>query len=170
MIVSDAIAKRRSIRSYKDKPIEKEVLERVLEAGRLAPSACNYQPWRFVVVTDPEMRKKVAKAACDQKFVGEAPAIIVGCAIQTDRVMTCGQYAYPIDVTISMTMMQLAAVEAGLGTCWIGAFHEDEVKKLLGIPKEVRVVQIMPIGYPTSQPAARPRKPMSEFVCMEKWA
>ena len=170
MDVMEAILERRSIRDFQDKAIEKEKLERVLEAGRQAPSAANGQPWRILVVTDAETRKKLVPAANGQAFVGQAPAVLVGCAAKTDKEMSCGQRAYPIDVAICMTTMSLAAMGEGLGTCWIGAFKEDAVKELLGIPEEVRVVELMPIGYPTSQPDARPRMPMSEFAVWEKWS
>jgi len=169
MDVMEAILKRRSIREFLDKPVEKEKLERVLEAGRQAPSASNAQPWRIVAVTDAATRKKLARAARGQDFVGQAPVVLVGCATKTDRVMTCGQHSYPIDLAICMTTMSLAAVGEGLGTCWVGAFHEDQVKEILGIPEEVRVVELMPLGYGESQPAARPRVPMSDFAVMEKW-
>lgn len=170
MDVMEAIVKRRSIRSFLRKPIEPAKLEQVLEAGRQAPSASNQQPWRIVVVTDPETCQRLAHAARDQKFVGEAPAVLVGCAIKTDRVMTCGQHCYPIDLGICMTTMSLAAVSLGLGTCWVGAFFEDKVKDILGIPADVRVVELMPLGYPAEEPSARPRKPMGEFAVMDKWA
>jgi len=170
MDVRDAILKRRSIRSYLDKPVEKAKLNRVLEAGRQAPSASNQQSWRIVVVTDPETRRKLAHAARDQAFVAQAPVVLVGCAIKTDRVMTCGQHCYPIDLAICMTTMSLAAVSEGLGTCWVGAFFEDKVKEILGIPADVRVVELMPLGYPAESPAARPRKPMDEFAVTDKWA
>ena len=169
MDVLTAIATRRSIRSYDARPVEPEKLERVLEAGRQAPSASNQQPWRIVVVTDPLIRKQLAHAARDQKFVGEAPVVLVGCAIKTDRVMTCGQQCYPIDLAICLTTMSLAAVSQGLATCWIGAFFEDKVKEVLEIPPEIRVVELMPLGYPAEQPAARERKPMGEFAVVNKW-
>ena len=169
MDVFEAILSRRSIRKYLDKPIEKEKLDRVLEAGRQAPSAANTQPWKIVLVTDETTRRELAKAASHQNFVGEAPAVIVGCAVKTDKVMSCGQTAYPIDVAICMTTMSLAAAGEGLGTCWIGAFDEEKVKKVLGIPEAVRVVELMPIGYPAESPAPRARKPMEEFVVMEQW-
>lgn len=169
MDVLDAIMSRRSIRSFLPNPIEPKKLEQVLEAGRQAPSASNQQPWRLIVVTDPKVRQQVATAARDQKFVGEAPVVLVGCAVKTDRVMTCGQHCYPIDLAICMTTMSLAAVSLGLGTCWIGAFHEDKVKEILGIPPEIRVVELMPLGYPAEHPEPRPRKPMEEFAVFEKW-
>ena len=122
MNVLDAIKLRRSIRSYQDKPIEEEKLLRVLEAGRLAPSAKNMQEWRYVIVKDKDLRKRVAVAANNQYFLAEAPVIIVGCATMADYVLTCGQPAHTVDVSISMDHMTLQAVEEGLATCWIGAF------------------------------------------------
>jgi nitroreductase len=145
------------------------VLGRVLEAGRLAPSARNLQEWKFVVVRDPELRSRLVEAARGQSFVGEAPAVIVGCAVETEHVMTCGQHCYPIDVAIAMDHMTLAATAEGLGTCWIGAFYEDKVKDILRIPDEVRVVAIMPIGYPAGELTPRPRKPLDEVVVWDRW-
>lgn len=170
MKVFDAIKSRRSIRSFLDKPIEEEKLLRVLEAGRLAPSAKNLQEWKFVVVRDKELRKRVASAANNQHFLAEAPVIIIGCATVVDYIMTCGQYAYPIDLTIAMDHMTLQAVEEGLGTCWIGAFKENEVKKILEIPENVRIVQIFPLGYPKTIPPARNRKKLEEIVCYDEWS
>lgn len=170
MDVMDAIFARRSIRSFLPKSIEPEKLERVLDAGRQAPSASNQQPWRLVVVTDPLTRQRLAHAARDQKFVGDAPAVLVGCAITSDRIMTCGQHCYPIDLAICLTTISLAAVSQGLGTCWVGAFFENQVKEILGIPADVRVVELMPIGYPAENPSAHPRKPMAEFAVINKWA
>lgn len=169
MNVFEAIKQRRSIRSYQDKPIEEEKLLRVLEAGRLAPSAKNLQEWRYVIVKDKDMRKKVAVASNNQYFIAEAPVVIVGCATMTDYVLSCGQPAHSIDLAISMDHMTLQAVEEGLGTCWIGSFKEDEVKKLLNIPPEMRVVEIMPLGYPKFIPDPKPRKKMEEIVFHEKY-
>lgn len=169
MNVMEAIRTRRSIRAYKDQPIEEEKLKRVLEAGRLAPSASNQQEWKFLVVRDKETRAKLAEAAHGQTFVGEAAAVIVGCAVETSKVMSCGQLAYPVDLAIALDHMTLAAVEEGLGTCWIGAFEEGDAKKILGIPEQVRVVSLLPIGYPQSEPSARPRKSLDEVVAWEKW-
>lgn len=166
----EAIRKRRSIRKFKDQPVEEEKLHRVLEAGRLAPSAGNRQEWKYIVVRDPEMRRKLAEAAHGQQFVAEAGVCLVCCAVGTDHVMSCGQPSYPIDVAISVDHMTLAAVEEGLGTCWIGAFEEPEVKKLLGIPEEVRVVALLPLGYPDMEPKPRRRKSLDEIVCRERWS
>jgi len=83
--------------------------------------------------------------------------------------MTCGQLTYPIDVAISVDHMTLQATEEGLGTCWIGAFYEEEVKKILAIPPEIRVVAMLPLGYPAESPLSRPRKPMEDMVIQERW-
>lgn len=169
MDVMTAIRTRRSIRAFKDQPIEDEKLNIVLEAGRLAPSARNLQEWKYVVVKDKALREKLVNAANGQRFVGQAPAVIVACSVKSDHVMPCGELSYPIDVAISVDHITLAAVEQGLGTCWIGAFKQDEVKKLLGIPEEVRVVVLLPIGYPDISPAPRPRKSMEEIVAYNRW-
>lgn len=170
MNVIDAIKKRNSVRNFLDKPIEEKKLREVLEAGRVAPSAKNRQEWRFIVVKDREVRRKIVEAAKGQSFVGEAPVIIVACAIDDGYVMTCGQLSYPIDVAIALDHISLAAVELGLGTCWIGAFYEDKIKEILGIPNGVRVVDLMPIGYPAIPTIKeKTRLPYNEIVKDEHW-
>ncbi len=170
MNVIDAIKKRNSVRNFVDKPIEEKKLRAVLEAGRVAPSAKNRQEWRFIVVKDHEVKRKIVEAAKGQSFVGEAPVIIVACAVDDGYVMTCGQLSYPIDVAIALDHISLAAVEFGLGTCWIGAFYEDKVKEILGIPNGVRVVDLMPIGYPAIQTVKeKNRLSYDEIVKNEQW-
>jgi nitroreductase len=171
MDVMEAIRLRQSVRSYQDKPVEEEKLKSILEAGRLAPSASNRQEWRYVVVKDKETRQKLAKAARGQSFVAEASVVIACCAETDNHLMRCGQLSYPIDLAISIDHMTLKAVEEGLGTCWVGAFNEEEVKKILGIPEKIRVVELLPLGYPTS-PAAKEksRKSLAEIVMPEKWS
>ena len=170
MRVIEAIRKRRSVRGYLDKPIPEEALARILEAGRLAPSAKNRQEWRFIIVSDPKLRSKLAEAANGQTFVGEAPLIIVACAETDNRVMSCGQLCYPIDVAIALDHITLAAVELGLGTCWIGAFDEQKVKEILSIPNKIRVVELMPIGYPSDPSISeKNRLSLNEIVKYEHW-
>jgi len=170
MNVFEAIKKRRSVRSYLDKPIEDEKLNAVLEAGRLAPSAKNRQEWRFIVVKDSELRRRIGEAANGQSFVGEAPVVVVACGIVDGYVMSCGQPSYPIDVAIALDHISLAAVDCGLGTCWIGAFNEGKVKEILGIPEEVRVVELMPIGYSAFQTVKeKNRLPFSKIVKQGHW-
>ncbi len=163
-----AIRARRSIRKFLDRPIEEEKLLTILEAGRLAPSARNMQDCRFIVVRDAATRQKLAVAARDQQFVGQAPVVIAACGT-SDLVMTCGQPAYAIDVAIALDHMTLAAASLGLGTCWIGAFYEDKVKEILGVPPEIRVVALMPLGYPAVEPEPRPRKSLDEVIAWEHW-
>jgi len=169
MNVSECIKARRSVRNYLDREVEKEKLNRVLDAARLAPSANNRQHWKFVVVTDPGLRKQLAQAAKNQKFVAEAPVVIAACATETDHIMTCGHPSHLVDLAIAIDHMTLAARELGLGTCWIGAFHQNEVRKILGIPEELEVVELLPLGYPAEWPPAKPRKKLDEIVSYNGW-
>lgn len=169
MDIIDVIRNRRSIRSYSDEPVPREVIERLLEAGRLAPSASNRQEWRFVVVTDQGRRAALARAAGNQRFVAEAPVVMAACAETDGHVMRCGQPSYPIDVAIAVDHVTLQAVAEGLGTCWIGAFDEDEAKKVLGIPEEIRVVELLTVGYPAKPPARRSRLPLKKLIHWETW-
>jgi nitroreductase len=168
--VFEAIRKRCSVRSFLDRSIDEDVLFSVLEVGRLAPSAKNRQEWRFIVVRDCEVRRQIGEAANGQSFVGEAPVVIVACGVVDGYVMSCGQPSYPIDVAIALDHISLAAVEHGLGTCWIGAFNEQKVKEILGIPKDVRVVELMPIGYPAIQTMKeKNRLPLEKIIKFERW-
>ena len=164
-----AIKMRRSIRHYKDKPVEWEKLKKVMEAGRLAPSAGNMQEWKFVVISDKNTREKLAMAA-HSGFVAEAPLVIVACATITDCVLESGQLAYPLDVAIAVDHMTLKAVEEGLGTCWVGSFDERKVKVVLNIPDDVRVVTLLTLGYPKYVPGPRKRKKLEEIVAYEEWS
>ena len=170
MDVFTAISNRRSVRAYKDYEVEDEKLKKVLDAARLAPSASNRQEWKFIVVRDGETRKKLKNAALGQSFVAQAPVVIVACATEAERVMACGQSAYTVDVSIACTHMILQAFELGLGTCWLGAFHEGEVKDILKIPEHIRVVTMIPLGYPDQPPLMKSRKSLEEIVCYEKYA
>ncbi len=163
------IAERRSIRNYEKKDVEEEQLLQVLEAARMAPSANNRQDWRFVVVRDPEKRRRLAEAANGQKFVAEAPVVIACCSVDPETRMRCGQPVSAINVAIAIDHMTLAAAALGLGTCWIGSFYPDQVKPLLNIPSEVAVVELLALGYPADIPPARPRKNLDEIVYYEEW-
>lgn len=173
MNVYDAIRIRKSVRSFQKKEVPDDVLHRILSAARLAPSARNRQEWRFVIVRNPETRHKLAEAAKKQMFIAEAPIVIVCCA-EADNLnytMTCGQLAYPIDLAIVIDHITIAAVTEGLGTCWIGDFYEQEVKKILDIPEKVRVVQLLPLGYPTDTSVVeKKRLPLEKIVKYEKWS
>jgi nitroreductase len=168
--VFEAVRTRRSIRAYQDKPVEKEKLTEVLEAGRLSPSAVNYQPWHFIAVTDKVARESLLPAYNHKWFV-DAPAIIVACALPENAWSRQDDEEYwKVDVSIALQSMILAARGLGLGTCWIGAFNEEEVKKALGIPKEVRVVAMTPLGYAAEQKGpVVDRKHLDEIVHSDRW-
>jgi len=171
MDVFEAIKKRRSIRNYLDKQINDEQLTFILEAARQAPSAANRQEWRFVVVRDKATKLKLCEAAKNQEFVKKASIVIACCAATDNHIMTCGQACYPIDLAIAIDHMTLAAVELGLGSCWVGAFYEEEVKKILDIPKDIRIVELLALGYPQKMPDyPKDRLPLEEIVFFEKWA
>ncbi len=169
MELLEAIEKRRSVRSYQERPVEREKLERIFRAARLAPSACNFQEWRFVVVTDKEKRQALMQAANNQKFVGQAPVVIACCAETDKHVMRCGEPCYPIDVAIAIDHITLAAVALGLGTCWIGSFYPEKVRGILNIPASIQVVELLTLGYPADKPLAKNRKALGEIRFYEAW-
>jgi len=198
--VFDVISKRRSIRSYKPDGIPDDVLDRLLDAMRLAPSAANRQPWKFIVVRDKAMKAKLA-AACKfspgrpngQEFIAGAPAVVVACGSEKaararyykgDQVFTADGWAAAearkegavdyesrllVDLAIALDHLALAALEEGLGTCWVAGLDERALKELLSIPDDMRAPLVMPIGYPESWPEPRPRKPLREIVCYDRY-
>jgi len=146
------------------------------QALRWAPSACNFQPWRFIFVTDGELRRQVAQAAFDQLWLAEAPIIVVGCGLAEQAYKSMGGYgnSAELDVAIALDHLALAAVAEGLGTCWIGAFDERKIKHLLGIPAKAKPVAMMPLGYPSSADLISPledadRKPASEVFSTDRY-
>lgn len=171
MKVSEAIRLRKSVRGYLEKEVEEEKLNKILEAARLAPSASNRQEWRFIVVRDEGTRKKLSEAAKGQKFVREAPVVIACLAVTDEHIMSCGQMCYPIDVAIAVDHMTLQAVELGLGTCWVGAFFADKVREILEIPEEIKIVELLTLGYPkdTWENKEKNRMDMESMVHWDKW-
>jgi nitroreductase len=169
MDVYGAIKDRRSVRAYKPAPIPGDMLRRVLDAGRLAPSAKNRQEWRFIVVQDPAVKERVVEATNRQDFAGTAPVMLVFCSTEDDYTMRCGQKGSSVDTSIALAYVTLAAVAEGLGTCWLGSYYEDKVKEALGIPPEARVVGMTPLGYPADEPAVKGRKSFEEVVSFNGW-
>jgi len=169
-MILEAIKKRQSVRSYQDKEIPEDVLRQVLEAGRLAPSANNKQNWKFIVVKNKDLRKKLVPACKNQEFMGEAPVVIAGCGTDPDYVMSNEEHTYSIDLAIALDHMSLEAASLGLGTCWIGAFYQDQVKEILGVPEGVRIVNLLTLGYPEKLGPKTGRKPLSEIVCYDKYS
>jgi nitroreductase len=164
----EIIKGRRSIRRFKPDVIPEEDLVRILEAATWAPSAGNAQPWRFIVVRGPELKRKLVAAALGQGFIAEAPVVIVVCA-DLERARRAygdrGVGLYCIQDTAAATQNLLLAAHAkGLGACWVGAFSEDEVRGALSLPQELRPVAIVPLGHPDQEPRPRPRRPLDEVV------
>jgi nitroreductase len=164
----ELVTSRYAVRSYESRPVDEDTLNRVLEAARLAPSASNRQEWKFVVVRDPQIRRRLAVACMNQTFIAGAPVVIAGVGLMPDRIMTCEVPADPVDLAIALEHLSLAAVAEGLGTCWIGAFSQDEVRQVLGIPGSVKVIGVMTLGYPADSPRPKTRKAMDEIVCYDR--
>ena len=169
MSVAEVIKNRYSCRKYADKPIEKEKLDMIMDAARLVPSAKNLQDWRFVLVTDEKGRQDLAAAACEQMFLAQAGAIIVACGVD-DYVMRGGQKIGTIDISIALEHIALQATELGLATCWIGSYDTVKVHEVLGIPKNVEIIELMGLGYPANEIREKKRMENKEIFCLEKWA
>ncbi len=161
---------RRSIRAYQDKPVEDKKLQKVLEAGRLSPSAVNLQPWDFVVVKDSAVKERLSQAY-NRLWFFKAPIIIAVCATPSKAWRRRdGEEFWKIDAAIATQNMVLAATSEGLGTCWIGAFDEGKAKEALSVPENVRVVAMTPLGYPSEKKGkVADRKPISEIVHYDGW-
>lgn len=173
MDVFEVIKSRRSIRKYLEAPVESEKLGKILEAGSLAPSAGNLQNWKFIVVTKPEVREKLADAAFQQFWMTSAPIFIVVCAdIESTKKFygIRGERLYSIQNAAAATMnMITVATSEGLGTCWISAFEEDMVKRALNIPDHVRPQVILTLGYPDEHPPVPQKKPIETVGFVELW-
>ena len=171
MDVLEAIRGRRSIRAFKSKKVAQETVEKLLDAARWAPSAGNIQPWEFIVVRKPEIKRALAEAALDQTFIEEAPVVIVVCANENRSSQgygVRGKTLYCIqDTAAAIQNIHLAAYSLGLGACWVGAFREEEVGEILKIPQGIRPVAIVPVGYPAETPPPRNRRHMSQIVHYE---
>ena len=173
MDVFETIKGRRSIRAYRDIEVPQEIVEKLIEAARWAPSAGNIQPWEFIIVRNPETKRRLAEAALGQSFIEEAPVVIVVCADEERSARgygTRGRTLYCIqDTAAAIQNIHLAACALGLGTCWVGAFKEDEARKILNIPGGVRPVAIIPVGYPAESPSPRSRRPLKEIIHYERF-
>jgi nitroreductase len=170
--VFEVIKKRKSSRSYKLTPVPVDKLEKVLDAARLAPSAGNIQPWHFIVVSNSEKRRKIARGCMFGRFLTESPVVIVGCGDQS-----ASPRWYAIDTCIAMENLVLTATSEGLGTCWIGAFNEREIREMLKIPVRLKVVALLALGYPREKldisaklaHLIRPRKKLEKIADLEEY-
>lgn len=175
------IQKRRSIRKYKDQPVDDDLLLQILDCGRLAPSDSNTQPWNFIVVRSDEMRAKIAEVSHKQDWMMGAPVFIV--CVADIRVTTTddgpmevneqtpgiGPKQIILDTAIAGENMVIAAESLGLGTCWVSWYIQDEIRPVLGIPNDKYVVAVITLGVPDQEPKQRPRRSITEVVRYERW-
>ncbi len=175
MDVFESIVTRRSVRSYEKKDVPNELIGQMLEAGVRAPSAGNVQPWEFIVVKDIEIKKQLALAALKQRHVEEAPVVIVVCVDPektADKFGERGKSLYCIqDTAAAIENMLLTAHSLGLGTCWIGSFEDDEVKKILSIPQKLKPVALISVGFPREyeKPIKPSRIPFENITSIDKY-
>jgi len=172
MDLFEVIEKRRSIRKFKPETVATEDLKKILEAGRLAPSGGNRQPWYFIVVRDSETKGSLSMAANNQKFIADADTIIVtlGDPGATPKpTVSSTRIGYKQDPMIATEQIILAATALGYGTCWIGAFNEEEVKKILKIPENLAVIALLPVGVSDETPPPKPRKAFREIFFRESY-
>ena len=180
----EAIRTRRSVRKFSDKPVSEEQLNKVLEAVRQAPSWSNMQCWSFVVVQEQKTREQISelsyveeylaphgyKSNPAQKALAQAPVVIVACADPERSGTLWGQKYYMTDLGIATQNLMLAAHTQGLGTVFVGVFNETRLRELIGIPEQIRIVGLFPLGYPQSaRKEGPPRKQLEKFVYRERW-
>ena len=161
--------KRYSVRAYKPDPVEEDKLQQVLEAARLAPTATNAQPFQLIVIHTAGREAELRRIYKREWFV-QAPLVICICGIPDQGwVRRDGKNYTEVDVAIAMDHLILAATDAGLGTCWIGAFYPTEAREVLGLPDDVEPIAFTPLGYSADQPGPKKRKALSELVRYEHW-
>lgn len=175
MTFQELVLRRQSVRKYSDRPVEREKLEQIIEAVHLAPSACNSQPWRLIIVDDPGLKNEVAKATFSKtvsfnKFAVEAPVIAVLVIEKATLIAQVGgsikNQEYPhYDIGIAAAHFCLQAADLGLGTCMIGWFNEKKIQELLNIPRKRKVGLVITLGYPPEDYKLRKkiRKPTDEI-------
>lgn len=171
MTILETIRGRRSIRKFQKKEIPEEVIDKLIEALIWAPSAGNLQLRKFCFVFNQEIKEKIAKVALDQKFITQAPLVVVGCTDDkiARRYGERGKKLYSIcDVVCSIQDLMLLAYGFGLGSCWVGAFDEKEVSKILNLPKNLHPIVIVPVGYPAEKPKAPLRISKAEAIIFYK--
>ena len=174
----ELVKTRYSCRKFSDKPVEKEKLILCLEAARLAPSACNSQPWKFLIIDDPILKDKVCTAAfagqySSNSFGKNAPVLVVIISEKGNFLARVGNLVrdtrfYLIDIGVAVEHFILQAAELGLGACWMGWFNETLLKKALGLPKSVKVDVIFPLGYPAQPNREKIRKSTAEISSFNK--
>lgn len=164
----DVIEQRFSVRKYESREIEEDKLQRVLQAGRRAPTARNRQEWKLIVVRNESLRQAVAKGA-DQPFLAEAPVILAAVGLTPDDRMHCRIPTDPVDCAIVLDHISLAAAAEGLGTCWIGHFDQDVCREVLNVPPTAQIIELMPLGYPAVPHRMKERKPLEDLICRDRF-
>jgi len=169
--VLKAIKSRRSVRAFTNQPVSEKEVEKLIDAARWAPSAGNIQPWAFIVVRDPKVKRGLCEAASNQTFIEKAPVVVVVCADtqqSSQRYGSRGANLYCLQDTAAATQNILLAAQAmGLASCWVGAFKEERAKEVLNTPSWLRPIAIIPIGHAAEEPRARPRKHLNEIIHRE---
>jgi len=164
--------RRRMVRSFTAEPVDDATVRRLIDTATRAPSAGHRQPWAFVVVRDAGKRTALARAALGQMFVAEAPVVIVPCADPARARERYGERAEryaTIDTSFASLLLLLAVVEEGLGACFVGAFDDAEVKRLLALPENVRPLAVVPVGHPAEEPKTLRRRPTADVTHAERW-
>ncbi|MCS7253186.1 MAG: nitroreductase family protein [Armatimonadota bacterium] len=160
----EAMKSRRSIRSFKSDPIPREIIEDIIDCARLAPTALNYQPWEFVIVTDAQMRKRIADETDYGKFIAQAPVCVA---------VFCKDVKYYLEDGSAATQNILLAAHAhGLGACWVAGDkkpYANRIAELLGVPSGYKLVSLIPIGYPAEQPGRISKRKLKEVIHWEKF-
>jgi nitroreductase len=166
MEVLEAIKSGKSASKFKPTPVPEQKVQAVFNAARLAPSAENLQPWKFIVVTDEDVKRRVAAALTNARRLPDAPIIVVACARLDEAVATVGGYmnSYPVDIGRALSHVSLAATSEGLGTSWVFAFNEEKVRAALRIPEDAKVVGLSPLGFPDGFDPPEGRKHLSEIL------
>jgi len=163
----ELIEKRYSVRAYRSKPIEEEKLQKVLDAARMAPTADNRQPFRFIVI-HTQGRESELRRVYDREWFFKAPVVICACAVP-DGAWTRidGKNYSDVDTTIAMDHLILAAADLGLGTCWVAAFDPSAAREVLGLSENEEPVAFTPLGYPADEPKPKKRKALSDLISYE---
>lgn len=173
MDIFEAIQKRRSIRSYIEKPVEFEKIATIIEAGHLAPNAGNVQEWKFLLVTEKEKIKQVANYCLEQYWIASAPVLIIICCDPNKQEVQYGLRGvrlYSIqDSACAAENMLLAATGLGLGSCWIGAFDEEKIKEIFNIPKQIRVQSVLTFGYSNELPTQQDRSSLESMTYFNEY-
>ncbi|MDA3956506.1 nitroreductase family protein [Oceanispirochaeta sp.] len=155
--------------SFQDLPIPEDSLDRVLNAGRIAPSAKNRQPWRFIVLKDPEIKEKLKNSAYGDERFSEAPVVIAACTTNIGYRMPNGELSYPMDLSFAISFMMIQAEHENLGSALVTTYREDDVKNLLTIPYSMKVVMMLLIGRVEKPVDKETRLPVNRVIYFDQW-